>query len=103
MSNLASYARVNGRYRALELAEFTDPSELEALLERRRLSRLELMISRLTGDVARQTAAIRSFGVAVDELPETTDEKTTVTPVRVLPAEMTETLRRFQEMREGHS
>lgn len=102
MSNIASFARIDGQVRTREHVEFSDLDSFNRLLSARAHDRAERLLAALRGDMDAQTRNIRdqlrAFG-----LPETTEAKTTrdVPIVRgpVLPADMTETLRRVRAMR----
>lgn len=102
MSNIASFARIDGQVRTREHVEFTDLDEFNRILAARAEDRVERLMAALRGDMDTQARSIRdqlrAFG-----LPETTEAKTTldVPIVRgpVLPENMTETLRRVREMR----
>ncbi len=87
MSNIASFARINGQVRFREAPTGT---EMRAIW---------------SADYLRQLEAIRAFGLPTN-LPQTTDGKTTKgTPIvrvrRVLPADYTVTLRRVRESRKS--
>ena len=100
MSNIASFAVINGQVRC-KPAPIDNPDALASYFELRKLDRLERMLAALRGEMDEQTRALdalRAFGLPQD-LPQSTNGKTTITPARILPVEMTETLRRVREMR----
>lgn len=99
MSNIGSFARIDGEYRATEpCAPPEMSSAARSFLGVQNYPRLELMLRHIEQGVSREQEALLAFGLPAD-LPATTNSRSTVANPVVLPSDMTATLRRVREAR----